>query len=44
MSSPADARWLVSVALEVNEASLTEESVPVSKQAGPLPVEIELAD
>lgn len=41
---PADARIIQETALEVVEASLTGESIPVRKRTEPLPEESELAD
>ncbi|OAI52297.1 hypothetical protein AYO47_06360 [Planctomyces sp. SCGC AG-212-M04] len=41
---PADGRVLESAHLQVNEASLTGESMPVEKQVEPLPADTELAE
>ncbi|MCS7136672.1 MAG: cation-translocating P-type ATPase [Nitrososphaerota archaeon] len=41
---PADARLIHVVNLQVNEAPLTGESVPVLKQVEPLPVDVGIAD
>ncbi|GIV96897.1 MAG: haloacid dehalogenase [Herpetosiphonaceae bacterium] len=41
---PADARVLQSISLQTAEASLTGESVPVSKDTDPIPEEVELGD
>ena len=41
---PADARLVESIALQTAEAALTGESLPVSKDAGPILGEVELGD
>jgi len=41
---PADGRLLESAHLQINEASLTGESMPVEKQTEPLPADTELAE
>jgi len=41
---PADARLLETHSLRCNEASLTGESVPVSKEVRPLPINVQQAD
>jgi Ca2+-transporting ATPase len=41
---PADARLIHSVAFQTAEAALTGESLPVSKDALPIPEDVELAD
>ena len=41
---PADARLIESTALQVSEASLTGESLPVAKDVGPIEEEVSLGD
>ncbi len=41
---PADGRWVEARNVRVNEAALTGESVPVSKQTEPVPLTAELGD
>lgn len=43
-SIPADGRWIEALNIRVNEAALTGESVPVSKQSEPLPLETDLGE
>lgn len=43
-SIPADGRWIEALNIRVNEAALTGESVPVSKQSEPLPAATELGE
>lgn len=41
---PADGRWIEALNVRVNEAALTGEAVPVSKQTEPLPVTADLGE
>ncbi|MBI2984364.1 MAG: cation-transporting P-type ATPase [Candidatus Kerfeldbacteria bacterium] len=43
-SVPADGRWVETLSLRLNEASLTGESVPISKVSDPLPSSTALTD